>query len=1162
MLRDLYTSRGEELNGTPWIRYPRPQMKRDSYINLNGEWEFAVTEKELPRNYYKKILVPFCPESQLSGIREHFPEGSLLCYRKMVTLPEGFNRGRVLLHIGAADQIAEVFVNRQKLCRHVGGYEAFAVDITDALQDGENELEICVQDSLLSHVLPYGKQTLKRGGMWYTPVSGIWQTVWLESVPETYIEKLNIVNRGDCVTIDIGKDIPGTVTVAGLGTYPLEEGKVTILPEEPHFWSPEDPYLYEFFVEAGEDRVESYFALRTLEIKEVGGYKRLCLNGEPYFFHGLLDQGYWPDGLFTPAAPECYADDILAMKKLGFNMLRKHIKVEPEEFYYQCDKLGMVVFQDMVNNGEYSYVRDTALPTVSLRFQKMLDDEYLHKNEATRKAFLAGMKATVNQLKNHPCILYWTIFNEGWGQFDSNSVYKRMRRLDDTRWIDSTSGWFRREKTDVDSRHVYFRKIELKGEEKPLVLSEFGGFSYKVEGHVFDTEKEHGYGSYDSMEAFGDAVTKVYMEQVVPSAENGLCAAVYTQVSDVEDEINGLLTYDRKVEKLTPEKMLPVAEALQKAVKTERSETKPAPKATGESGEKSGMLQKIKKYLLPGFTFALTLVAALFWVALRINYSGISKFLGADTNPSFLVMNLPLMVCALAWVGFGLAVLGAAGWKKRKWPSIPALIVGVIVTAGAVIVVQFGAKDYLRFILGHFWKSLAVSGGILAFALALFFPVKNTKKTKVLKVLVTGIVILAAVVIGYQLRPCTFTYGAVVYAVEDDYQIVFSTSDSAIAWVEIGGECYYDLYAGSMRSADKVHKVEVPQEVLDAAGGYTIYARQMIYRGPFGGYTGGLMSQGYTFCPVDTSDGLNYYSLSDVHEAVAPAIRAATSRENTDFLILLGDMVSMVETEEDAQLVNELAYAITKGEIPVIYARGNHEIKGEYAEVLYKYVGSKNQDFYYTVTLGEDVFAVVLDLGEDHEDDWWEYYGTAQFDLYRQEQTEMLQEILEDGDYENYRYRMAICHIPITYVEDDGLFESFRLEWTELLNEMDIDICLSGHLHKIWQMLPGAVEPYSELTYTFDYYGDSGKSPGGYLTDFRFPAFLVGRRSLEQTGGTQKDGYTQYLCLAASVDFETGRQLFNYINSNQEIITGYYPFEGNYEYATFSDIVTEIKRPK
>lgn len=570
-------------------------------------------------------------------------------------------------------------------------------------------------------------------------------------------------------------------------------------------------------------------------------------------------------------------------------------------------------------------------------------------------------------------------------------------------------------------------------------------------------------------------------------------------------------------------------------------------------------MQKIKKYFLPVLTFALTLLTALFWVALRINYSGISKFLGADTNPSFLIMNLPVMVCVLAWAGCALALLGLTQWGKRKWPTITGLAIGLIMLVAAIVVILFGAKDYLRFILVHFWKSVAVSACLTGFALVLIFPSK--RKTGVKAAVVAGTV-LAAVVIGYQLRPCEFTYGAVVYAVEDDYQIVFSTSDSAIAWVEIGGESYYDLYAGSMKSVDKVHKIEVPQEVLDAAGGYTVCAKQMIYRGPFGGYTGETISQDYAFCPVNTADGLDYFSLSDVHEAVDAAILAATSRNNYDFIILLGDMVSMVETEADAQLANELAYGITKGEIPVIYARGNHEIKGEYSEVLYKYVGSKDQGYYYTVTLGEDVFAVVMDLGEDHEDDWWEYYGTARFDIYRQAQTEMLEEVLADGDFENYRYRMAICHIPIVYVDDDGLFEGFRNQWTELLNVIDVDICLSGHQHKLYQFLPGAVEPNETLVYTKAYSGVEGKVEGSYLTDFNFPSFLVGRRSLSQAGGTQSDGYTQYTGFATSVDFATGRQLSNYVNSNQEILTGCYPFVGAYEYETFSDILTYIKRPE
>ena len=558
MLNKLTTTAGETLRGTPWAVYPRPQMKRENWLNLNGAWEFSV-------DYEKKgsIRVPFCPESTLSGIGTHFDEGSILCYNRTFCLPEGWNTGRVLLHVGAADQRADVFVNGKPAGTHKGGYEAFSFDITALLKE-ENYLQVCCFDDLEDQSYPYGKQTLSRGGMWYTPVSGIWQSVWLEHVPEKYIEKLHIENRGCSVKISIEPALDGIVHVAELGSFRLENGAVTVTPEKPHLWSPEDPYLYDFTVEAREDRVESYFAIRSLEVKKVGKYPRLCLNGKPYFFHGLLDQGYWPDGIFTPAMPQCYADDILAMKKLGFNTLRKHIKVEPEEFYYQCDKLGMIVFQDMVNNGDYNFLRDTALPTVGIQ---KLDDRKLHSDEMGRKRFLEGMEATVRQLKNHPCICYWTIFNEGWGQFDSDNVYEQLRKLDDTRFIDSTSGWFRRKKTDVDSRHVYFRKVKLAGDGvKPLVLSEFGGKTFKVEGHVFNPDKSYGYGGCDSLEALNEAVEKLYLEEVLPCVGNGLCAAIYTQVSDVEDEINGLVTYDRKVEKMNPEKMLPIAAALQQAV--------------------------------------------------------------------------------------------------------------------------------------------------------------------------------------------------------------------------------------------------------------------------------------------------------------------------------------------------------------------------------------------------------------------------------------------------------------------------------------------------------------------------------------------------------------------------------------------------------------------
>ena len=562
MLQTLTTPRGETLSGTPWQVYPRPQMRRDSYINLNGEWDFAVSS-EKPATFDMGITVPFCPESRLSGIGRHFEEGAPLWYRRKFVLPESFRRERVLLHIGAADQTAEVFVNGQHLCRHEGGYASFSVDITEALAE-ENELVIRCTDELRDQAFPYGKQVRNRGGMWYTPVSGIWQTVWLESVPEAYIEKLNIENHGASVTISTVPPLEGTVSVEQLGQFPLENGRVTIAPENPRFWCPDNPYLYRFTLETAQDRVESYFAIRSLEIKKVGKYPRLCLNGKPWFFHGLLDQGYWPEGLLTAPAPESYADDILAMKNLGFNTLRKHIKVEPEEFYYQCDRLGMIVWQDMVNNGSYRYFRDTVLPTVGIQKR---NDRRLHRDERSRNAFRQGAADAVNQLKNHPCICYWTIFNEGWGQFDSDRVCRWFRTLDATRFIDTTSGWFRGKNTDVDSRHQYFGKLRLKGDGLlPLVLSEFGGKTWRVEGHIFNPGKTYGYGACPTKEALNEAVATLYRESILPAVGKGLCAAIYTQVSDVEDEVNGLMTYDRRVVKPDGDTMLPIAQALRDAM--------------------------------------------------------------------------------------------------------------------------------------------------------------------------------------------------------------------------------------------------------------------------------------------------------------------------------------------------------------------------------------------------------------------------------------------------------------------------------------------------------------------------------------------------------------------------------------------------------------------
>ena len=330
----LITAQGEQLPDVPWDIYPRPQLRRDSFLCLNGTWDFAAaTGDDTPQAYDRTIRVPFAPESMLSGVDEVFDEGTVLYYRRQVVLPEGFCRGRVLLHFGAVDQIAEVTVNEAVFPAHTGGYDAFTLDITDALQD-VNTITVRAEDKL-DGILPYGKQCRKRGGMWYTPVSGIWQTVWLESVPEEYIRRLRITPMADGIVLETEGADHGEVIICtpqGEERIPLHAGRAEWHTETPRLWSPEDPYLYECTITAGDDTVQSYFALRTLDIQTVDGLPRLCLNGKPYFFHGLLDQGYWSDGLFTPATPENYTEDIMRMKKLGFNMLRKHIKVEPEHF--------------------------------------------------------------------------------------------------------------------------------------------------------------------------------------------------------------------------------------------------------------------------------------------------------------------------------------------------------------------------------------------------------------------------------------------------------------------------------------------------------------------------------------------------------------------------------------------------------------------------------------------------------------------------------------------------------------------------------------------------------------------------------------------------------------------------------------------------------------
>ena len=554
----LQTPDTPQLPPIPWEEYPRPQLRRDSYLCLNGWWDFGESPEEFIKSYPEKILVPFPPESPLSGIRRGHKKGNFLHYRRTFILPEGFLQDKLLLHLGAVDQKAWVKVNGHLATIHEGGYLPIDLDITDMIHPGENELQVLGIDAL-DKTYPYGKQTDKPKGMWYTPFSGIWQTVWLESVPRHYIRSLRISTTAKVVTMEVSGGLEDKLLTHDGKPVHFRGDRVTIVTAGSRLWSPEDPYLTYFTLESGGDRVESYFALRTLETKVVDGKPRLCLNGKPYFFHGLLDQGYWPDGLVLPATPQGLTRDILAAKKLGFNTLRKHIKVEPELFYYECDRLGMVVWQDMVNNGSYYYVRDTVLPTLGW---KKRDDRKFRVRQETKRRFLDHAESTVKHLYNHPCICQWTIFNEGWGQFDSDWVTREFWKWDHSRLIDSCSGWFAQRENPMESLHIYFKPVTLRRCRKPIAVTEFGGFVYKIREHSLSRGKTYGYGKCKTREDFGKMFLELYEKQIVPAIPKGLCAAIYTQLTDVENECNGLLTYDRQVCKVDEEPMCRLAEKL------------------------------------------------------------------------------------------------------------------------------------------------------------------------------------------------------------------------------------------------------------------------------------------------------------------------------------------------------------------------------------------------------------------------------------------------------------------------------------------------------------------------------------------------------------------------------------------------------------------------
>jgi len=578
-LRSLFTPWGEVLDrDNPLPEYPRPQLRRESYLNLNGRWQYAIRKDDkAPEKFDGEIIVPFSPESLLSGVDRVVKPEDTLWYQREFTLPGAFRKERVILHFGAVDQECRVLINDQPVGEHRGGYLPFAFDITDALSAGERQsITVAVTDATSRSDHAYGKQSFTPGGIWYTPQSGIWQTVWLESVAENYVKNLKITplydQRRVRVEIEADQAEGANIVVRKDGQCIAEEwadekGQAELLIRDEHFrpWSPDDPFLYTLeILLPGGDKVDSYFGMRKFGTTEVNGKKVLALNNKPIFMNGLLDQGYWSDGLYTAPSDEALIYDIQTMKDLGFNMLRKHIKIEPLRWYYHCDRLGMIVWQDMVSGGShYDPMIIQVLPFIGIHLRDNKYHRFGREEERSRDQFVQDMYDTVELLYNTTSLAVWVPFNEGWGQFDSLQATQSLWELDETRLVDHASGWHDQGGGDFKSRHVYYRPVRMKHDKnRVLALSEFGGYSMPVVGHTA-SDKEFGYRIYRTEKEFMDAYGKLFEKEVVPHMlRQGLSASVYTQVSDVEDEVNGLLTYDRRVVKVDRQRIRKINELL------------------------------------------------------------------------------------------------------------------------------------------------------------------------------------------------------------------------------------------------------------------------------------------------------------------------------------------------------------------------------------------------------------------------------------------------------------------------------------------------------------------------------------------------------------------------------------------------------------------------
>jgi beta-galactosidase/beta-glucuronidase len=550
-------------------------MTRPNWVNLNGRWDYAILPSEVPfpKAYPGSIRVPFPVESALSGVQQPLLPEQKLWYCRTFTDPraEWGEASRVLLHFGAVDYVCEVWVNEKRVGGHRGGYLPFTLDITSALQPGENELLVSAWDPTDTGLQQRGKQVLQPQSIWYTAVSGIWQTVWLEGVPALSIDSLRLTPDVDGQTLAVAVKLRGAADGLRLEAQASLNGEnvaaasgdanapLTLGIPNPQLWAPGHPTLYDLRLRltcGGEtvDEVGSYFAMRKFGLApDANGSLRFTLNGEPLFLYGPLDQGYFPDGLYTPPSEEAMLFDIEYTRRIGCNLIRKHVKVEPLRWYHACDRLGMIVWQDMPNGGLIDGMLVAGLTQICGFFRR--DTRWLKRfgreQESNRDAFREELQGLVDHLYNAACIAVWVPFNESWGQFHARDVAKWLKTYDPTRLVDHASGWFDQGGGDFQSQHIYFKKLKRPTPNgRAFVLSEFGGYSLKTSGHVWDETKKFGYRFYDTPEALTQAYLDLLENGIKPLIPQGLAAAVYTETTDVEIEINGYLTYDRKVEKM------------------------------------------------------------------------------------------------------------------------------------------------------------------------------------------------------------------------------------------------------------------------------------------------------------------------------------------------------------------------------------------------------------------------------------------------------------------------------------------------------------------------------------------------------------------------------------------------------------------------------------